>query len=92
MLHWQVNCINAHATSTIVGDLAEVNALKKVFKDSSEIKMNATKVCARSLWCSFQFHDGGCLGFGLFKRESCSFFPVEVRFGQLFKLKLFIVD
>jgi len=40
----QVNYINAHATSTIVGDLAEVNALKKVFKDTSEIKMNATKV------------------------------------------------
>ncbi|KAG6553804.1 hypothetical protein Mapa_004721 [Marchantia paleacea] len=39
----EVNYINAHATSTIVGDLAEVNALKKVFKDSSEIKMNATK-------------------------------------------------
>jgi 3-oxoacyl-(acyl-carrier-protein) synthase len=39
-----VNYINAHATSTIVGDLAEVNALKKVFKDTSEIKMNATKV------------------------------------------------
>lgn len=40
----QVNYINAHATSTIVGDLAEVNALKKVFKHTSEIKMNATKV------------------------------------------------
>ena len=39
-----MNYINAHATSTIVGDLAEVNALKKVFKDTSEIKMNATKV------------------------------------------------
>ncbi|KAG0591166.1 hypothetical protein KC19_1G155000 [Ceratodon purpureus] len=39
----EVNYINAHATSTIVGDLAEVNALKKVFKDTSEIKMNATK-------------------------------------------------
>lgn len=39
----EVNYINAHATSTIVGDLAEVNALKKVFKDPSEIKINATK-------------------------------------------------
>lgn len=46
MADWQVNYINAHATSTIVGDLAEVNALKKVFKDTSEIKMNATKVCS----------------------------------------------
>ncbi|GAB2226757.1 hypothetical protein Droror1_Dr00022577 [Drosera rotundifolia] len=39
----EVNYINAHATSTIVGDLAEVNAVKKVFKNTSGIKMNATK-------------------------------------------------
>ncbi|XP_043712523.1 3-oxoacyl-[acyl-carrier-protein] synthase I, chloroplastic-like [Telopea speciosissima] len=39
----EVNYINAHATSTLAGDLAEVNAIKKVFKDTSEIKMNATK-------------------------------------------------
>ncbi|KAI5063244.1 hypothetical protein GOP47_0021791 [Adiantum capillus-veneris] len=39
----EVNYINAHATSTLVGDLAEVNALKKVFKDPKGIKMNATK-------------------------------------------------
>lgn len=43
-VHFQVNYINAHATSTIVGDLAELNAIKKVFKDTSEIKINATKV------------------------------------------------
>ncbi|KAL2930742.1 3-oxoacyl-[acyl-carrier-protein] synthase I chloroplastic [Bienertia sinuspersici] len=42
-LEMLVNYINAHATSTIVGDLAEVNAVKKVFKNTSEIKMNATK-------------------------------------------------
>lgn len=38
-----VNYINAHATSTPVGDIAEINALKKVFKNPSKIKMNATK-------------------------------------------------
>ncbi|WCJ20111.1 3-oxoacyl-[acyl-carrier-protein] synthase 2 [Euphorbia peplus] len=39
----EVNYINAHATSTLAGDLAEVNAVKGVFKDTSEIKMNGTK-------------------------------------------------
>ncbi|XP_043709337.1 3-oxoacyl-[acyl-carrier-protein] synthase I, chloroplastic-like [Telopea speciosissima] len=39
----EVNYINAHATSTPVGDLAEVNAIKKVFKNTSDIKMNGTK-------------------------------------------------
>ncbi|KAK1405415.1 3-oxoacyl-[acyl-carrier-protein] synthase I, chloroplastic-like [Heracleum sosnowskyi] len=40
----EVNYINAHATSTLAGDLAEAKALKKVFKNNmSEIKVNATK-------------------------------------------------
>ncbi|XP_052179490.1 3-oxoacyl-[acyl-carrier-protein] synthase I, chloroplastic [Diospyros lotus] len=39
----EVNYINAHATSTPAGDIAEVNAIKKVFKNTSEIKMNSTK-------------------------------------------------
>lgn len=39
----EVNYINAHATSTLAGDLAEVNAIKSVFKNTSEIKINATK-------------------------------------------------
>lgn len=39
----QVNYINAHATSTPAGDMAEVNALKKVFKEPRNVVMNATK-------------------------------------------------
>ncbi|KAM0897203.1 hypothetical protein ACQ4PT_022707 [Festuca glaucescens] len=39
----EVNYINAHATSTLAGDLAEVRAIKQVFKSTSEIKINSTK-------------------------------------------------
>ncbi len=39
----EVNYINAHATSTPAGDIAEVTALKKVFSDPSKIAINATK-------------------------------------------------
>ncbi|XP_023519111.1 3-oxoacyl-[acyl-carrier-protein] synthase I, chloroplastic-like [Cucurbita pepo subsp. pepo] len=39
----EVNYINAHATSTIAGDLTEIKAIKKVFKNTSELKINATK-------------------------------------------------
>ena len=40
----EVNYVNAHATSTIMGDLCEVRALKKVFgAHVQDIKMNATK-------------------------------------------------
>ncbi|KAJ6794257.1 3-oxoacyl-[acyl-carrier-protein] synthase I, chloroplastic [Iris pallida] len=39
----EVNYINAHATSTIAGDLAELKAIKQVFKNPKEIKINATK-------------------------------------------------
>ncbi|PWA53436.1 3-oxoacyl-[acyl-carrier-protein] synthase I, chloroplastic [Artemisia annua] len=39
----EINYINAHATSTVIGDLAEINGMKKVFKKTKEIKINATK-------------------------------------------------
>lgn len=40
----RVNYINAHATSTLVGDLCEINALRSVFgSHSKHIKLNATK-------------------------------------------------
>ena len=38
-----VDYINAHATSTPVGDMAEVNALKKIFHHPEKIAINATK-------------------------------------------------
>ena len=38
-----INYINAHATSTLVGDDAEIAAVRKVFKDMTNVKMNATK-------------------------------------------------
>ncbi|SCA63568.1 3-oxoacyl-[acyl-carrier-protein] synthase I, chloroplastic [Chlamydiales bacterium SCGC AG-110-M15] len=38
-----VNYINAHATSTPVGDMAEVKAVKKVFTKTDHLRMNATK-------------------------------------------------
>lgn len=40
----EINYINAHATSTLVGDLCEVRAVKDIFgSHASQIKMNATK-------------------------------------------------
>lgn len=39
-----VNYINAHATATLVGDLCEIEAIKKVFgPHAKKIKVNATK-------------------------------------------------
>lgn len=39
----EVNYINAHATSTPVGDMAEIHALKKIFPKKGEIAISATK-------------------------------------------------
>jgi len=39
----QVNYINAHATSTPAGDLAEINAMKKIFSNPGSILVNSTK-------------------------------------------------
>lgn len=39
-----INYVNAHATSTIAGDMAEISALKQIFEDHiSKVKINATK-------------------------------------------------
>lgn len=38
-----VNYINAHATSTLVGDVAEVKAIKTIFANTGGMAMNATK-------------------------------------------------
>ncbi len=40
----EINYINAHATSTLVGDVCEIRGIKKVFgPHAKNIKMNATK-------------------------------------------------
>lgn len=39
----EVNYINAHATSTPAGDMAEIRALQQVFLDPKEVVINATK-------------------------------------------------
>jgi 3-oxoacyl-[acyl-carrier-protein] synthase II len=39
----RVNYVNAHATCTPAGDMAEVEALKKILPDTSKVVINATK-------------------------------------------------
>ncbi|XP_047973228.1 3-oxoacyl-[acyl-carrier-protein] synthase I, chloroplastic-like isoform X3 [Salvia hispanica] len=39
----EVNYVNTHATSTRAGDLPEVKAIKRVFNNTSELKINSTK-------------------------------------------------
>ena len=40
----KIDYVNAHATSTLVGDVCEINALKRVFGEQmARIKVNATK-------------------------------------------------
>ena len=38
-----MNYINAHATSTLVGDIAEIKAVKSAFPDTKHLKVNGTK-------------------------------------------------
>lgn len=39
----QINYVNAHATSTVAGDMVEVSAIKQALEDTCHIKMNAGK-------------------------------------------------
>ncbi len=39
----QIDYLNPHATSTPIGDIAELNAVKKVFKNSENLDISATK-------------------------------------------------
>ncbi|XP_071699412.1 3-oxoacyl-[acyl-carrier-protein] synthase I, chloroplastic-like [Rutidosis leptorrhynchoides] len=39
----EVSYINAHGTSTVVGDVAEAKAINEVFKSNKTIKVNSTK-------------------------------------------------
>lgn len=41
--HESVNYVNAHATSTPVGDMAEIEAVKKVLKNPRRVVINSTK-------------------------------------------------
>ena len=38
-----VNYVNAHATSTPVGDIAEIKAMREVFSNSPNLVVNGTK-------------------------------------------------
>ena len=39
----EVDFINAHATSTVAGDMAEIRALEKIIPDPKKVAINATK-------------------------------------------------
>lgn len=39
----KIDYINAHGTSTVAGDLAEIIAIKKVFGDGTEVNISSTK-------------------------------------------------
>ena len=62
-----MNYSNAHATSTLAGDLAEVRAIKQVFNNTSEIKINSTKV--------YSLPSGICIFFNWKDPFCCILFP-----------------
>ena len=52
-----VNYINAHATSTPVGDISEIKALRQVFSNSPNLTVNGTKSMVLSFaWQNLSTH------------------------------------
>ena len=39
----EIGYINAHATSTLIGDISEVNAISTIFGDRSDLLISSTK-------------------------------------------------
>lgn len=75
-----MNYINAHATSTLLGDLSEINAIKQVFRNPSEIKINGTKV-------SFSFYSLNSI---FFLPDSLVFILINLRLPIYFVYNFFL--
>ncbi len=56
-----IQYINAHGTSTPVGDLAETLAIKKIFGDDySKYIVSSTKSMTARVCVGHYLHEGGC--------------------------------